>query len=146
MPILGSVRSDSAAYHVYHDHSYFIRHESTNASIDIVHRRKALLVKQIDCSTDNGQTTTSHDCQHNESSTDASLPTVQVLNQLFRQNQEKMSMSPSVCSSSSTIDFAALLRVLLSQQRQTTSTVHTKDTIEISINDTSASTTTTAAS
>jgi hypothetical protein len=98
-PIYITVDPDSPAYIVYHDHSYFIRHESSNPSVDNPQRR------QTSISVSNSQAPSQ------------SKPSVAVLNQLFLEHQQKAKSSQSDTSTStSTLDFAAILRALLVKQ------------------------------
>ncbi len=96
MPIYITVDPDSPAYVVYHDHSYFIRHETNNnnSSIDTTQKRKSQIQDK------------------------SSLPSVQVLNQLLLEHQQKTknSQTNSNTSSSTPIDFTAILRALLVKQ------------------------------
>ncbi len=100
MPIYITVDPDSPAYVVYHDHSYFIRHETNNnnSSIDTTQKRKSVIQSQIQ-----------------DKST---LPSVQVLNQLLLEHQQKTknSQTDSTTSSPTPIDFTAILRALLVKQ------------------------------
>jgi hypothetical protein len=98
MPIYITVDPDSPASIVYHDHSYFIRHEST----DNTQRRKSSIPIN----------TTQSQVQEK-----ASLPSVQVLNQLLFDHQQKTKNSQSDSSTSTNpIDFTAILRALLVKQ------------------------------
>ena len=105
MPIYITVDPDSPASSVYHDHSYFIRHESTNTSIDNIQRRKS-----------------SMPINHTQSQVQqekSSLPSVEILNQLFLEHQKKAKTSQSSSSPASTpLDFTAILRALLVKQGQ----------------------------
>ncbi|CAF0948752.1 unnamed protein product [Adineta steineri] len=103
VPIYITVDPDSPASIVYHDHSYFIRHESINSSIDNAQRRKSSIPI-----INNSQS------QVQEKS---SLPSVQVLNQLLFEHQQKTKNSQTDSSTStSPIDFTAILRALLVKQ------------------------------
>ncbi|CAF0852742.1 unnamed protein product [Rotaria sp. Silwood1] len=129
VPIYITVDPDSPAYVVYHDHSYFIRHDS----IDDTQRRKTSIP------TNNIQSSIQED---------SSLPSVQVLNQLLLEHPQKTKISQSDALTSTTpIDFTAILRALLAKQgHQLTSTIP-KETIETKIHDnTSSSPSSTAAS
>ncbi|CAF0925324.1 unnamed protein product [Adineta steineri] len=104
VPVYITVDPDSPASIVYHDHSYFIRHESTNSSIDNAQRRKSSIPI-----INNSQ---SHQVQEK-----SSLPSVQVLNQLLFEHQQKTKNSQTDSSTStSPIDFTAILRALLVKQ------------------------------
>ncbi len=91
MPIYITVDPDSPAYVVYHDHSYFIRHETN----DNTQKRKSSIQSQLQ-----------------DKST---LPSVQVLNQLLLEHQQKTKTSQTN-STPTPIDFTAILRALLVKQ------------------------------
>lgn len=112
VPIYITMDPDSPAFIVYHDHSYFIRHESTNnslnSSVDQTHRRKSSLpaAKTVE----------------KQPPTQSCLPSVQVLNRLLLEHQQKKRNSPSDStvqpgtSTTSNLDFSAILRALLAKQ------------------------------
>ncbi|CAF0791155.1 unnamed protein product [Adineta ricciae] len=105
VPIYITVDPNSPAYIVYHDHSYFIRHESTNSSNENSQRRKPTI------SITNNP---SHSTQEKPAST-----SVAALNQLFLEHQQKSKTSQSetsTSSSSNTVDLTAILRALLIKQ------------------------------
>ncbi|UJR23552.1 hypothetical protein I4U23_026540 [Adineta vaga] len=104
MPIYITVDPDSPAYIVYHDHSYFIRHESTN---DNVQRRKSSI-----------PTNTNNNSQLKPVQEKTSSPSVAVLNQLLLEHQQKTKSSQpnTSTSSSNSIDLTAILRALLLKQ------------------------------
>ncbi|CAF2415814.1 unnamed protein product [Rotaria sp. Silwood2] len=114
VPIYITVDANSPAYVVYHDHSYFIRHES----IDELQRRKTSIPT------------------NNIQSNIEEKPSVQVLNQLLLERPQKTKIFQSDSSTSTTpIDFTAILRALLVKQgHQLTSTIP-KETLETKIND-----------
>ena len=91
VPIYITVDPDSPAYVVYHDHSYFIRHESNNSSNGNPPKSQSQIPEK------------------------SSLPSVQVLNQLLLEHQQKTKNSQSN-SPSTPIDFTAILRALLVKQ------------------------------
>ena len=114
-PTYITVDPNSPAFLVYHDHSYFIRHESTHPPTETSHRRKASTSTVTNNSTTTPITTVKH--SHSQSSANGSLPSVQVLNQLLLQHQQRSQLSTSVTSSSPTpADLAAILRALLNKQ------------------------------
>jgi hypothetical protein len=126
VPIYITIDPNSPASIVYHDHSYFIRHEpilsSLNTSTDNPHRRKSLI--------SNTKPTITNPPPPLPSQT--SLPSVQVLNRLLLEHQQKMknsssdsSVNPST-SSTNTIDFSAILRALLAKQSHHITTVEKK--------------------
>lgn len=90
-PIYITVDPDSPAYVVYHDHSYFIRHESNNSSNENSQKRQSHIPEK------------------------SSLPSVQVLNQLLLKHQQTTKNSQSN-SPNTPIDFTAILRALLVKQ------------------------------
>lgn len=90
-PIYITVDPGSPAYIVYHDHSYFIRHENNETSS----KRKSTIQSQIE-----GKQT---------------LPTVQVINQFILEHQQKTKSSPAD-STNTTVDITAILRALLVKQ------------------------------
>lgn len=95
VPIYITVDPDSPAYVVYHDHSYFIRHESNNSSVDNGQKRQSSAQSQMQ--------------------EKPSLPSVQVLNQLLLEHQQK-NKNPQTNSTTTPIDFTAILRALLVKQ------------------------------
>ncbi|CAF4465651.1 unnamed protein product [Rotaria socialis] len=121
VPIYIAVDPNSPAYIVYHDHSYFIRNES----IDDIQRRKTSMP-------------TNPIRPHIQEK--PPLPSVQVLNQLILGHPQKTKISPSNSTTSTTpLDFTAILRALLVKQgHQLTSTVP-QETIETKINDKTSS-------
>ncbi len=82
MPIYITVDPDSPAYIVYHDHSYFIRHETANSTIENSQKRKSAIPSRVQ-----------------DKST---LPTVQALNQLLHEHQQKAKNSQTNSSTSTT--------------------------------------------
>ncbi|CAF0774083.1 unnamed protein product [Rotaria sordida] len=121
VPIYITVDPNSPAYVVYHDHSYFVRLESINSSVDDVQRRKTSI-------------------PINNIQEKPSLPSVQVLNQLLLERPQIAKISQSDSSTSTNpIDITAILRALLVKQgHQLTSTIP-KETIETKINDNTSS-------
>jgi hypothetical protein len=119
VPIYITIDPNSPASIVYHDHSYFIRHESTNSSLnsstDNIHRRKSSISNTKSIINNQPQTQQQQQQQ-------TSLPSVQVLNRLLLEHQQKTKNSPSdssinpSTSSTNTIDFSAILRALLAKQ------------------------------
>jgi len=123
VPTYITIDPNSPASLVYHDHSYFIRHESNVNGHENGNRRKTSI-----CPTTTTTTTTTTTSSQN-------LPTVQVLNQLFLENQQKTRISQSVSTTSpSSLDLAAILRALLSKQKHDLSTP-----IESNLNDSTSS-------
>ncbi len=112
---------DSPAYIVYHDHSYFIRHETSNSSIDNTQKRKSSIQSQVEVK--------------------SSLPTVQVLNRLLLEHQQKTknSQTDSTTSTTTPIDFTAILRALLVKQGHHLPSTITNDTTPSSPSSTAAS-------
>ena len=114
VPIYITIDPDSPAFIVYHDHSYFIRHESTTtslaSSVDQPQRRKSSLpsAKPVE----------------KQPHAQSCLPSVQVLNRLLLEHQQKKKNSPSdpsvppATSTTSNLDFSAILRALLAKQGQ----------------------------
>ena len=92
VPIYITVDPDSPAYVVYHDHSYFIRHESNNSTNENSHKRQSQIPEK------------------------STLPSVQVLNQLLLEHQQKTKNSQTNSPNPSSIDFTAILRALLVKQ------------------------------
>ncbi|CAF0743398.1 unnamed protein product [Adineta ricciae] len=114
VPIYITIDPNSPASIVYHDHSYFIRHESTDTN----RRKTAIPISKPSLPTIQPQT-------HPQPQT--SLPTVQVLNRLLLERQQKLRNSttdPSTSSSTTAtttttaIEFSAILRALLGKQGQ----------------------------
>ena len=106
---------DSPAFIVYHDHSYFIRHESINAphnsSTDHVHQRKS--------SISDTKSTVNIQTQLQQKQQQTCPSSVQVLNRFLLEHQQKIKTSssdPSSTLSSNTIDFSAIFRALLAKQ------------------------------
>ncbi|CAF0760190.1 unnamed protein product [Adineta steineri] len=125
VPIYITIDPNSPASIVYHDHSYFIRHESTNSSTDNIHKRKSSL-SNTKSSINNNNNQSQNQPQPQQQT---SLPTVQVLNRLLLEHQQKTknsstnsSITPST-SSTNSIDFSAILRALLAKQGQHITTV-----------------------
>ncbi|CAF2892560.1 unnamed protein product [Rotaria sp. Silwood2] len=120
VPIYITIDPNSPAFIVYHDHSYFIRHESNNSSADNVSRRKSSISNAK--SIINTQTPTEQQPQPQEQQQKTCLPSVQVLNRLLIEHQQKMKSSSSdssinfSTSSTNAIDFSAILRALLAKQ------------------------------
>jgi hypothetical protein len=98
MPIYITIDRKSPASSIYHDHSYFIRYEST---IDKTNRDKSTVL--------NNNTNNQSQLQPK-----SSLPSVQVLNQLLLDHQQKS-------SSTIPIDFTDILHALLTKPLATTS-------------------------
>ena len=141
-PTYITVDANSPAFVVYHDHSYFIRHESTHPTTDTNHRRKASTPTVT-----NNPTTSTSTVNHSQSQPPVNgkqLPSVQVLNQLLlqhqQQQQQKNPTSTSVSSSSaSTMDLAAILRAFLHKQTHHLPTPLARETIETNITDAASS-------
>jgi len=97
VPIYITLDPNSPAYIVYHDHSYFIRHETTNSSIDNTQKRKSQIQDK------------------------STLPTVQALNKLLLEHQQKtknsqINSSTTTTTTTTPLDFTAILRALLVKQ------------------------------
>ncbi|CAF3552866.1 unnamed protein product [Rotaria sordida] len=130
VPIYITIDPNSPEFIVYHDHSYFIRHESINSSTDNIPRRKSSISNTK--SIINIQTSTEH---HHHQQQQTCLPSVQVLNRLLLEHQQKMknsssdsSINPST-SSTNTIDFSAILRALLAKQGHRITTTTTEKNV-----------------
>jgi len=123
VPIYITIDPNSPASIVYHDHSYFIRHESTNSSLntstDNTNRRKSLI-------------SNTKPTLNNPSPQTTNLPSVQVLNRLLLEHQQKTKASSSdssinpPTSTTNTIDFSAILRALLAKQNHQITTIEKK--------------------
>lgn len=125
MPIHITIDPNSPAYVVYHDHSYFIRHETISNSTDDVQRRKTSVpinnIKPI--------------IQEKPS-----LPSVQVLNQFLLERPQITKTSQSDLSTSTTsIDLTTFLRALLVKQRHQLTSPVPRETSETKINDNTSS-------
>ncbi|CAM4743737.1 unnamed protein product [Rotaria magnacalcarata] len=138
VPIYITIDPSSPAFIVYHDHSYFIRHESTNSSLnsstDNIHRRKSSISNTKFTANSQTRIETSPlpppppppspppTPQQKQQQQQNCLPSVQVLNRLLLEHQQKMknsssdsSINPST-SSTNTIDLSTILRALLAKQ------------------------------
>ena len=131
-PIYITVDPNSPAYVVYHDHSYFIRYESINSSMDDIQQRKSSL------------TISNNQDKIREKPT---LPSVQILNQLVLERQQKATNSLSDSSTATTLDFTTILRALLSKQGHQLVSTKSQEIIDEKLNhDTSSSPSPTATS
>ena len=114
VPIYITMDPNSPAFIVYHDHSYFIRHESTNNSLstptDTTHRRKSAIVHP------KPSPSTASQLQQQQQKPTTTLPTVDTLNRLLLEHRSHLQSTLPSTSSTTGIDLAAILRALLAKQ------------------------------
>lgn len=128
-PIYITIDPNSPAFIVYHDHSYFIRHEPTNSSSDNVNRRKSSTSNTKPVNTIQHHLHQQQQSQTRPISQQGSLPSVQVLNRLLLEHQQKLKNSSTDSTvnpsqpSTNTIDISAILRALLAKQNHHISSV-----------------------
>lgn len=118
-----TIDPNSPAFIVYHDHSYFIRHESNTATFNDTHRRKT--TTHVPLIAQNIQIKPKP--EPNKSATNETSTTVEVLQNLLRENQQTNRNSGS---------FTTIIQVLLAKQKEHLSTNLPKDTRESNINET----------